>query len=124
MKIVKLFIWNSHLRSTQLIWLFQVELKGLTNLIKFDNQGFRTDFVLDIVELSSVGMRKIGDWNSTQGVNFTRTFGEQQTEIVDNLKNKTLIITMILVSVMAMQGNDEKEKSRKYFLPILSPAMF
>lgn len=77
---------------------FQVELKGLTNLIKFDNQGFRTDFVLDIIELSPGGMRKIGDWNSTQGVNFTRTFGEQQTEIVENLKNKTLIVTMILVS--------------------------
>lgn len=76
----------------------QVELKGLTNLIKFDNQGFRSDFVLDIIELSPNGMRKIGDWNSTQGVNFTRSFGEQQTEIVENLKNKTLVITMILVS--------------------------
>lgn len=75
-----------------------MELKGLTNLIKFDNQGFRSDFVLDIIELSPNGMRKIGDWNSTQGVNFTRSFGEQQTEIVENLKNKTLVITMILVS--------------------------
>lgn len=70
----------------------------MTNLIKFDNQGFRSDFVLDIIELSPIGMRKIGDWNSTQGVNFTRTFGEAQHEIVENLKNKTLIITMILVS--------------------------
>lgn len=82
-----------------------MELKGLTNLIKFDNQGFRSDFVLDIIELSPVGMRKIGDWNSTQGVNFTRTFGDQQTEIVENLKNKTLIVTMILVSARMPENN-------------------
>lgn len=84
--------------ANAVLYFFQVELKGLTNLIKFDNQGFRSDFVLDIIELSPNGMRKIGDWNSTQGVNFTRSFGDQQTEIVENLKNKTLVITMILVS--------------------------
>lgn len=72
-------------------------MKGLTNVIKFDHQGFRTDFILDVIELSPVGLRTVGNWNSTQGVNFTRTFGEQQMEIVENLKNKTLIITTILV---------------------------
>lgn len=74
-------------------------MKGLTNLIKFDNQGFRTDFVLDIIELSSTGIRKVGDWNSSlpHGVNFTRSFGEQQQDIVENLKNKTLVVTAILV---------------------------
>lgn len=90
----------------------------MTNLIKFDNQGFRTDFVLDIIELSPGGYRKIGDWNSTQGVNFTRTFGEQQTEIVENLKNKTLIITMILVSNNALfnqKVNDRSLFQSEYF---------
>lgn len=77
--------------------MLQVEMKGLTNLIKFDNQGFRTDFLLDIIELSLAGIRKVGDWNSTQGVNFTRSFGELQQDIVENLKNKTLIVTTILV---------------------------
>lgn len=83
--------------NLRMLVLFQVEMKGLTNLIKFDNQGFRSDFVLDIIELSSVGIRKIGDWNSTQGVNFTRSFGQLQQDIVDNLKNKTLVVTAILV---------------------------
>lgn len=73
-------------------------MKGLTNLIKFDNQGFRTDFLLDIIELSPSGIRRVGDWNSTQGVNFTRTYGEQHAEIVENLKNKTLVVTTILVN--------------------------
>ncbi|KAL9900013.1 kainate-type ionotropic glutamate receptor subunit 1D isoform 1-T1 [Glossina fuscipes fuscipes] len=77
-----------------------VEMKGLTNVIKFDHQGFRTDFVLDIVELSQSGIRKIGNWNSTspEGINFTRTFSQKQQEIEANLKNKTLIVTTILVS--------------------------
>lgn len=88
---------------------FQVEMKGLTNLIKFDNQGFRTDFLLDIIELSSAGIRKIGDWNSTQGVNFTRSFDEQQQEIVDNLKNKKLIISVILSDPYCMR-KDSPEK--------------
>ena len=79
-----------------------VEMKGLTNIIKFDNQGFRTDFALDIVDLGPFGIRKIGTWNSTlpNGVNLTRSFIDQQKEIEENLKNKTLTITMILVILM------------------------
>lgn len=72
-------------------------MKGLTDVIKFDHQGFRTDFLLDIVELGPQGLRKIGTWNSTQGVNFTRTYGEVQKEIGEILQNKTLIVTAILV---------------------------
>lgn len=75
-------------------------MKGLTNVIKFDHQGFRTDFLLDIVELGPQGLRKIGTWNSTQGVNFTRTYGEVQKEIGEILQNKTLIVTAILVSLI------------------------
>lgn len=78
----------------------QVEIQGLTNIIKFDHQGFRTDFVLDIIELSTTGLRKVGQWNSTRGVNFTRSYGDHQKEIVEYLQNKTLIVTTILVSMM------------------------
>lgn len=77
-------------------------MRGLTNLIKFDNQGFRSDFVLDVIELSQSGIRKVGDWNSTQGVNFTRSYGDFQHEIVENLKNKTLVVTTILVKIESL----------------------
>ncbi|KAL5282977.1 hypothetical protein ACFFRR_005765 [Megaselia abdita] len=96
-----------------------IEMKGLTNTVKFDNQGFRTDFILDIIELSMTGIRKIGFWNSTKtnGVNFTRTFNEKQQEIEANLRNKTLIVTTILSDPYAMRkesshllkGNDQFE---------------
>lgn len=83
-------------------------MRGLTNLIKFDNQGFRTDFTLDVIELSPSGIRKVGDWNSTQGVNFTRSYGDHQNDIVENLKNKTLVVTTILVKFF-------KKKKKTYF---------
>ncbi|KAG4074265.1 hypothetical protein HA402_008674 [Bradysia odoriphaga] len=94
-----------------------VEMKGLTNVIKFDHQGFRTDFILDIVELNPTGLKLVGNWNSSQGVNFTKTYGEHQKEIVENLKNKTLIVTTILSAPYCMRkdsaeklsGNDQFE---------------
>ncbi|XP_065092491.1 glutamate receptor ionotropic, kainate 2 isoform X2 [Ochlerotatus camptorhynchus] len=86
-----------------------VEMRGLTDVIKFDHQGFRSDFVLDIVELGPQGLRKSGTWNSTSGVNFTRTYGDQQKEIVEILQNKTLIVTTILSSPYCMR-KDSAEK--------------
>lgn len=84
-------------------------MRGLTDVIKFDHQGFRSDFVLDIVELGPQGLRKSGTWNSTSGVNFTRTYGEQQKEIVEILQNKTLIVTTILSAPYCMR-KDSAEK--------------
>ncbi|XP_052126881.1 glutamate receptor ionotropic, kainate 2 isoform X1 [Frankliniella occidentalis] len=86
-----------------------VEMRGLTGTIKFDNQGFRTNFVLDIIDLSREGLRKIGTWNSTSGVNFTRTYGEEYTQIVESLHNKTMIVTTILSSPYCMR-KDSSEK--------------
>lgn len=77
-------------------------MRGLTGTIKFDNQGFRTNFVLDIIDLSREGLRKIGTWNSTSGVNFTRTYGEEYTQIVESLHNKTMIVTTILVGCLML----------------------
>lgn len=74
-------------------------MTGLTGIIKFDHQGFRSDFVLDIIELNNKeGLKKIGTWNSTKGINFTRSYGDVYTQIVENLQNKTFIVTTILVS--------------------------
>lgn len=81
--------------------LLQVEMRGLTGVIKFDHQGFRSDFMLDIVELTREGLKKIGTWNASEGVNFTRTYGEAYTQIVEIIQNKTFVVTTILVSLNA-----------------------
>lgn len=72
-------------------------MKGLTGVIKFDHQGFRSDFTLDIIELTRDGLQKAGTWNSSEGVNYTRSYVENQKQIVEILQNKTLVVTTILV---------------------------
>lgn len=72
-------------------------MKGLTGVIKFDHQGFRSDFMLDVIELRRDGLNKIGTWNSSEGVNFTRTYGQTYTQIVEIIQNKTFSVTTILV---------------------------
>ncbi|XP_063826739.1 glutamate receptor ionotropic, kainate 2 isoform X3 [Ostrinia nubilalis] len=86
-----------------------VEMKGLTGVIKFDHQGFRSDFTLDIIELTRDGLQKAGTWNSSEGVNYTRSYGENQKQIVEILQNKTLIVTTILSAPYCMR----KEASEK-----------
>ncbi|XP_047523159.1 glutamate receptor ionotropic, kainate 2 isoform X2 [Pieris napi] len=86
-----------------------VEMKGLTGVIKFDHQGFRSDFTLDIIELTRDGLQKAGIWNSSEGVNYTRSYGDNQKQIVEILQNKTLIVTTILSSPYCMR----KEASEK-----------
>ena len=39
--------------------LYQVELEGLTGKIKFDQQGLRTEFTLQIVELKKHGLENV-----------------------------------------------------------------
>ncbi|PBC34948.1 Glutamate receptor, ionotropic kainate [Apis cerana cerana] len=81
-----------------------VEMTGLTGTIKFDHQGFRSDFILDIIELNNKeGLKKIGTWNSTKGINFTRSYKEEYTQIVENLQNKTFIVTTILSAPYCMR---------------------
>ncbi|XP_059057472.1 glutamate receptor ionotropic, kainate 2 isoform X4 [Achroia grisella] len=80
-----------------------VEMKGLTGVIKFDHQGFRSDFTLDIIELTRDGLQKAGTWNSSEGVNYTRSYGENQKQIVEILQNKTLIVTTILSAPYCMR---------------------
>ena len=77
--------------------LHQVEMKGLTGTIKFDQHGLRSDFTLEIVELKKDGLIKVGVWMENMGVNFTRNFTENYNEIVDSLQNKTLVVTTIFV---------------------------
>ncbi|OXU29874.1 hypothetical protein TSAR_002822 [Trichomalopsis sarcophagae] len=93
-------------------YMKNVEMTGLTGSIKFDNQGFRSDFILDIIELNTKdGLQKIGRWNSTRGINFTRSYGEIYTQIVDNLHNKTFIVTTILSAPYCMYKESSKTLS-------------
>lgn len=80
-------------------------MAGLSGTIKFDHQGFRTDFDLDIIELNTKeGLIDIGTWNSIKGINFTRSDRDVLENIVESLQNKTLRVTTILVRKMIIHN--------------------
>lgn len=73
-------------------------MTGLTGLIKFDHEGFRSDFKLDIIELTSEGLIKKGTWNTTEGVNFTQTIEtEDEANSKMDLRNVTFIVMISMV---------------------------
>lgn len=72
-------------------------LRGLTGNIRFDNEGFRSDFAMDIVELSANGLEKVGTWNSTEGVNISRPTPPKLDKEGESLHNKSFIVLISLV---------------------------
>lgn len=96
----------------------QVQVYGLTGLIKFDRQGFRSDFQLDIFEVDNKEyFKKVGTWTLSGGANYTRTWAEAVDTIEMNLHNRTLIVSTALTPPYSMlketseqlQGNDRFE---------------
>ncbi|XP_055615442.1 glutamate receptor ionotropic, kainate 2 isoform X2 [Toxorhynchites rutilus septentrionalis] len=70
---------------------------GLTRMVKFDHEGYRTDFLLDITELGPAGLEKVGVWNSTEGLNFTRKKEHTALAFDDGtLQNRTFIVLTAL----------------------------
>lgn len=66
--------------------------------MKLDTNGNRTEFMLDLIELQSDGIKKFGTWNSTSGVNLTRTFDVAAAAQNDGtLQNRTFIVLTALV---------------------------
>lgn len=74
-------------------------MTGLTGLIKFDHEGFRTDIQLDIAEVTAEGLVKKGSWNTSEGINFTQTLIESEEEEDSNLdmRNVTFVVMISLV---------------------------
>ena len=78
--------------------LLQMELDGLTGPIKFDSQGLRTNFHLNLIELQSDGLNAVGTWNLVDGANFSRMHAGVHNQD-DSLFNRTLIVTSVVVSI-------------------------
>lgn len=64
----------------------------MTGRIIFNDDGLRTEFYLEILELSQEGFKKIATWDPVIGVNYTRSPGEVYTEISRSLQNKTIVV--------------------------------
>ncbi|KAK0092608.1 hypothetical protein PV326_001041 [Microctonus aethiopoides] len=94
-----------------------VEMKGLTGLIKFHTNGFRSDFQLNIVRLEETGLRTIGTWNSTNSIEWLPEPPAKVAEGEEDLANKTFIVLISLLDPYNMltesstmkTGNDRYE---------------
>lgn len=74
-------------------------IRGLSGDLQFDQHGNRENFQLEILELASEGLKKVGTWNATKGIQSLRgkTFDQGSTD-PDVLRNKTLIVLTVIVS--------------------------
>lgn len=76
-------------------------IRGLSGEIHFDTKGHRGNFQVEVIELATDGIRKIGTWNTTDGLFLARA-----QPIIDQsvltLRNKTFVVLTALVSVVDM----------------------
>ena len=77
----------------------QVEYHGLSGEMHFDINGFRSNFVLELLEKQRDHLVKTGIWSPETGVNYTRTAAEGEAQIVEKLQNKTLRVTTTTVNL-------------------------
>ncbi|XP_076373999.1 glutamate receptor ionotropic, kainate 2-like isoform X2 [Tachypleus tridentatus] len=92
-----------------------IKIQGLTGEVKFDQQGYRSDFVLDLLFLFDDGLEKIGTWHSNYGVNITVNASSEYNALL--MQNKSLIVTtvinppytMLKESAELLGGNDRYE---------------
>ncbi|CAH1800045.1 unnamed protein product [Owenia fusiformis] len=94
------------------------DIDGLSGSVVYDNNGQRSNFQLDVTELGTGGLEKIGRWDPKKGVNITKDYNKVKQQVKHSLKNKTLIVTTVLEPPYAMakedpdgilQGNDRFE---------------
>ncbi|CAH1176212.1 unnamed protein product [Phaedon cochleariae] len=75
---------------------------GLTGLISFNNEGFRSDFNLHVFELREGGITDIGNWNSSKGLNLTASAQSQNITDGDSLRNLTFNVLITLTEPYGM----------------------
>lgn len=92
--------------------------KGMTGLNVFDNEGYRSDFLLEVVELQETGWIPVGQWTGSGGFNLARmgptTVNVDEAESLANM-NFTVQLTLTkpfgfhTESPNTLYGNDRYE---------------
>ncbi|XP_036443846.1 glutamate receptor 1b isoform X2 [Colossoma macropomum] len=95
--------------------LQQVQFEGLTGHVQFNEKGHRTNFTVNVMELSPSGPKKVGYWNENEKYVSTATY----THILDEtfgLQNRTYVVTTILESpyVMLKKNHEQFVGNDKY----------
>lgn len=102
----------------------QVEIEGLTGDIRFNEDGRRTNYTLNVVEMSSSSdMIKVGEWSDQFRFRPLSQRQDRVTPRTDFERNRTYIVTTIIEEPYIMpkkikfdpnQAIEEKEKYEGY----------
>lgn len=72
----------------------QKTTEGMTGRIIFDDDGQRTNFYIEVLELNQEGFTKIATWDAITGINYTRSQSEVYSQITQSLHNKTVVVSV------------------------------
>lgn len=70
---------------------------GLTGVIKFDEEGYRTDFSVELVQLFEEGFKVIGNWNTSSRLQMFPQPPEAIFMDESQLINRTFVVITTLV---------------------------
>ncbi|XP_065364329.1 glutamate receptor ionotropic, kainate 2 isoform X2 [Calliphora vicina] len=99
-------------------YMKSLNMAGLTGEIKFDYEGLRTEFLLEIVELTVSGMQRIGTWKSDEGITIDRPATVVSMDLDQrSLVNKSFVVITAISEPYGMlkdvpnklEGNDQFE---------------
>ncbi|KAL4716078.1 hypothetical protein ACJJTC_013855 [Scirpophaga incertulas] len=95
-----------------------IEIDGLTGMVKFDQDGFRSDFEIDVLEVVGHGFEKVGTWTGEDGYIEMRTVvPSTEQEGSETMRGKHFIVLTALSAPYGMhkespailEGNDRYE---------------
>ncbi|EFN84995.1 Glutamate receptor, ionotropic kainate 2 [Harpegnathos saltator] len=92
-------------------------IRGLSGAIRFDTNGFRSEFQLDIVNLEKQGLRKVGEWRTSGGIHWKPGYNIPGVDEEKSLRDKHFIVLISLTDPYGMlkqsaairTGNDRYE---------------
>ncbi|KAI1307964.1 Glutamate receptor ionotropic, kainate 2 [Halotydeus destructor] len=96
--------------STLTNYMKMINIKGTTGEVRFDENGFRTQFKLQLNELTREGLKTVGDWTPGVGVKFMSNYTKAMAEgYRQTLRNKTLVVTTNFGSPYTMMAEKHEE---------------
>ncbi|XP_037026038.1 glutamate receptor ionotropic, kainate 2-like [Bradysia coprophila] len=122
--------WNQGLQLVKA--LKEKTHRGMSGRICFDNDGHRTDFHMEVLELNKeVGFKKIAILDPlTMKIAYTRTSAEVFSQVTQSLQNKTVIVASIIGAPFLtrriakegekLEGNEEFEGYSKDVIETLA----
>nr|CAD7570804.1 unnamed protein product [Timema californicum] len=73
-----------------------LEFPGMTGMVRFDEEGRRTDLTLHVVEVYRDGVTKTAVWDSINGLSLVWSYNDTLAEVQRNVQDKIFIVASII----------------------------